>query len=79
MQAQEEKALFPMYVTYLEIDIAKLVKAITGENNIEGTTIGGKVTVSLSNINKVNKIAIPEEVTKNAKEQASELDTMGEI
>lgn len=59
------------YVSIVEIDLGKVIMDSMTSEETEGNDMKATLTVELTNYNKVEKITVPEEVTKNAKEETA--------
>lgn len=60
------------YVSIIEMDLGNVLKDAIADNENSNSTdsnVKAKITVEMNNFNKVDKISVPEDVTKNATEE----------
>ena len=64
------------YVSIIEIDLADLLKDALSGTGTEDMSVSATVSVELTNFGKVSPVTVPEDVEKNAKENAYESDDL---
>ena len=57
------------YLSIVELDLGKFIKDSVSAEELEKGEIKAVISIELNDINKADKVTIPEEVTKNATEE----------
>lgn len=63
------------YISIVEMDLGNILKdalANSENSNSNDANVKAKITIEMSNFNKVDKITVPEDVTKNATEETND-------
>lgn len=67
------------YVSIVEMDLGNVLKdALANSDDSNDANVKAKITIEMSNFNKVDKVSVPEDVTKNAKEETSSNSLLSE-
>lgn len=67
------------YVSIVEMDLGNVLKdALANSDDSNDANVKAKITIEMSNFNKVDKVSVPEDVTKNATEETSSNSLLSE-